>query len=229
MERVVRVVVPAVAGLLLFAFSYGRLEAQAAPARLVPVLMAAGEMQAGEPFNKAAVRVDMLPAGVRTEQVLTSAEQVRGYLASARLVPGQIIYRQDLSRSRARGGLKPGEKGVVLAANLTTSGGVNPGDRVDVIGRLGKKQPLAVLFSGLRVVRVLNSAAQRTAVPSAGPASHRAARSGSLVPGGQADQVPTFVEVACPGQWELRLALASEYGVLLELDGPGVRLPTLGA
>ena len=201
--------------------------------RPLPVVVVEGEVPAGGVLVPADLEVRQMPQAAVPAGTFSSLGQVEGKVASVSLVAGQVLYRGDVrttGRTTYRYGLKPGEAGVLVPVNLSSSGAVVSGERVYVVGPLAAKQPAVSLFTGLRVVMVLNGSASGV-IPGAGvnparPAVKKASGVGVAL-GTSTNNTPTSVELAVPAAWQAQLIRSEELGVVLTVD-PTDRAPGLG-
>ncbi|MCL8208623.1 MAG: Flp pilus assembly protein CpaB [Actinomycetia bacterium] len=205
-----------------------------------------GPLAAAHKVSRVVVATHALAAGtVLTAADVTTAAWAgpvpRGYLtaptAAVRrvlahdVVAGQPVLAADLQAGAAQQGLAPGQVGVMVPVTLAASGGVRPGDTVDVIwagstaangnGAGSGLTPGSTLLRGARVIAVVTS--NDTPVQTSNTA-------GQTV-GGYGSTVPAAVELAVPQADASALAAAAATGTLwLVLDpwatGGSVPAPT---
>ncbi len=137
-------------------------------------------VQAGATISQSDLTaVSGAPAGVARDAITTLTGAV-GHTARVDLLAGQVLVSGDLG-TPVRQGLRPGEEGITIPADLVSSGGALPGDYVNVrvvpgqtsSGIVTSMQPAATgstvpILTHVRVVNVYNASGQPITGYSAG-------------------------------------------------------------
>lgn len=190
----------------------------AAARKVTRVVVAAHNLAAGTVLTAADVTTAPYAGAAPAGYLTRPAAVVRRVLAHD-VVAGQPLLAADLQAGAAQQGLVPGQVGVMVPVSLAASGGVRPGETVDVIwagstaaggnGSTGL-MPGTTLLQGARVLAVVTST--NTPVQTANGSA------GQTV-GGYGSTVPAAVELAVPAAAAGRVAAAAATGTLwLALD-----------
>jgi pilus assembly protein CpaB len=199
---------------LLVAFSvYNRLRTSAGSAsneRETPVVVAAGDIQAGAKLDARDVRVVRLPQSAAPPGAISDPAKVVGRGAVVPVAKGEFILPNKLAPLEAGAGLPalipPGMRAVSVRVNdvVSVAGFVQPGTRVDVLatgnsGSGNERQTITVL-ENVRVIAVGGSLLERL--------------------GGGEQSAPVITLLVSPDDAQ-RLALASQEGrIQLALRNP---------
>jgi Flp pilus assembly protein CpaB len=157
-----------VAAFLFFVFLQ-RLNARAAAAisdRHEAVVLVS-QAEPGQPLSADMLELRRLPPSDIPDNAVRDVEQALGRTAAVRLFPGETLLAErlgDVERLSAAGSVARGRVAFSVAAKPHTSVAalIAPGDRIDVLGRLGSEAPiesaarheppLRLLVSDVRVV-----------------------------------------------------------------------------
>jgi Flp pilus assembly protein CpaB len=169
----------------------------AAARKVTRVVVAAHTLAAGTVLTAADVTTAPYAGAAPAGYLTRPAAVVRRVLAHD-VVAGQPLLAADLQTGAAQQGLVPGQVGVMVPVSLAASGGVRPGETVDVIwagstaaggnGNTGL-MPGTTLLQGARVLAVVTSTNT--------PVQAATGSAGQTV-GGYGSTVPAAVELAVP-------------------------------
>jgi pilus assembly protein CpaB len=136
----------------------------------VPALVAARDVPAGTALTDAMVRVVRMPAGGTPPHALYGPGQIAGMYSAMPLLEGHVLSARQVTAERPEqdplGALGQGQRviSVPVKPEAVLGGALRPGDTVDVAaaapGADGKRGPVDVLMSGVRVVELRNGAGQ---------------------------------------------------------------------
>jgi Flp pilus assembly protein CpaB len=139
--------------------------ASAAGGGKVPVLFAAGPVDAGTPaataLSEGRIRSKTVAPGARPGNAVTDASQLTGRVSAAAIAPGSLVTSDMFAVPQTRIGsvvIPPGKRALSLEMSPVAgvSGFVGAGDRIDVYGVAnGEKTPPSVRLV-LQGVEVLN-------------------------------------------------------------------------
>ena len=131
-------------------------------ARLLPVLVAKGEIKQGTPADRAIaegrISTDRVPSKFRPQNAITELEAIRGKVAATNLLAGQILAQEYFAGARAGSAFAQQipEGQVAISVQVEPVRGVanfvRPGDRVDILVVTG--EGTRTLFQSVHVIAV---------------------------------------------------------------------------
>lgn len=191
--------------------------------RLVPVVVVVSPVDAQSRIPAGAVALRDIPAGGRAKDAVSSLRGVVGFIASAKLYPGEQVLSPMVTTAAASprfsDHIPPGYVAMSLLYNPVSqaAGQMVPGDRVAVLAILGKG------YSGLKrdTAQIIVKNVLVMSVPSGSPGSGAAA----AIPSSRSDAITLAVTPAQASQ----IAFAAAYGQLnlvLESSQGGMGSPS---